>query len=122
MITIHMIGNNPNVAPCDADNNVWPRSIPYTIQATPIATPSEINAAHCAFIFNPPSNTNNVTNGSAANTDDKPSESDTGSYTCSYTDSSSGRCLGTYPGHRWATAHRPAPSAPRSGRGEAVFT
>ena len=47
--------------------------------ATSSATPSEISAAHWAFIFTPPSSTNSEISGSTAKIVDSPSESPTGS-------------------------------------------
>src|SRR3954447_7419550 len=49
-----------------------------------MATASEMRPAQCAFIFTPPSRMNSVSSGSAANSDDHPSEPETGSYTCWY--------------------------------------
>src|SRR3954451_3343408 len=57
------------------------------MSATSIATASEIRAAHCAFIFSPPSSTNSVTIGRTAKIADRPSESETGLKSWVYTES-----------------------------------
>src|SRR4051794_18350224 len=46
-----------------------------------------MRAAHCAFIFSPPSSTNSVSTGSTAKIADRPSESETGLKSCVYTES-----------------------------------
>src|SRR5215211_2661862 len=50
-----------------------------------MATPSEIKAAHCAFIRTPPSRRNSAMSGSAANIAVRPSDPETGSKSCVYT-------------------------------------
>src|SRR4051812_3707176 len=46
-----------------------------------------MSAAHCAFIFSPPSSTKSVRTGSTAKIADRPSESETGLKSCVYTES-----------------------------------
>ena len=74
-----MIGKSPNAAPSAVESNACPAGMLYTAIATISATASEMSAAHCAFIFTPPSSTNSVMSGSAAKMDDTPSELLTGS-------------------------------------------
>ncbi len=83
-MTIHMIGKKPNAAPSAAASPACPAGIPYTASATTMPTPSEISAAHCAFILNTPSSRNSATSGRTAKIDVTPSEWDTGSSTCLY--------------------------------------
>ncbi len=76
---MNMIGKRPNTAPSTPASSACPTGIEYTMIATRIETASEISAAHCALIRNPPSSTKSTTSGRAANIDERPSESDTGS-------------------------------------------
>src|SRR6201993_1119278 len=56
--------------------------------AISIDTPSAISEAHWAFILKPPRRTNSTTSGKTAKIAVSPSEWDTGSRTCLYTETS----------------------------------
>ena len=84
-MTIHMIGKKPNAAPSPPESSgLADRHRVDDRCATMIATASEMSAAHCAFILNPPSSTNSVNSGSTAKIDDQPERIATGSKTCLY--------------------------------------
>src|SRR5262249_9825327 len=85
LMTIHMIGQNPNTAPSSAESAVCPTGIEYTMIAISIDTARAISEAHWAFILKPPRRTNRTTSGSTAKIAVSPREWDTGSSTCLYT-------------------------------------
>ena len=87
-MTIHMIGQKPNTAPSSAASPACPIGIEYTVIAIRIETPSAISEAHWAFILKPPNRTNSTTSGSTAKIAVNPSEWETGSRTCLYTETS----------------------------------
>lgn len=63
MTTIHMIGNKPYRAPCDAASNDRSTGIPNARIATRMAAPNPARPATWALVFSSPRNTNTTSSG-----------------------------------------------------------
>ena len=100
-MTIQRIGKRPNAAPSAAMSSDCPAGTSQTTIETTMATARDTRPEIQAVTRNTPSITNNVISGSAAKTEDHPSELLTGSKTCSYIPSPSVALATTH-------THRPA--------------
>jgi hypothetical protein len=82
-MTIHMIGKRPNAAPSAATSRAWPTGMPHAKIPMKIDTTSEMTPAFHAAMRRPPSSTNRVMSGIAANRALSASEPPTESVVCS---------------------------------------